>query len=71
MGLHNPVIEVHNQQTGELEYALRINGRSYRPKVFEDGFYRVRIGEPDENRWQEFVDLRLVENGEVIECDFE
>lgn len=69
-GLDNPVIEVHNQQTGELEYALRINGHSYRPKVFEEGTYRVRVGEPDENRWKEFGDLRVSEEGEVIECVF-
>jgi hypothetical protein len=70
-GLDNPVIEVHNQKTGELEYALRIKGRTYRPKVFEDGTYRVRVGEPDENRWQEFGDLTPSDEGEVVVCVFE
>ncbi|MEX2351105.1 MAG: alkaline phosphatase D family protein, partial [Balneolaceae bacterium] len=52
-GLIDPVIQVFRQDTGKLEYALRIKGQSIRPKVYEDGVYRIRVGEPDKNLWKE------------------
>lgn len=69
-GLEDPVIEVLNQDTGELQYALRINGQSFRPKVFDDALYTVRIGDPDLEQWQEHEDLSLDEDGATITCDF-
>jgi alkaline phosphatase D len=56
-GLLNPVIQVFNQQSGELVYALRIKGHSFRPKVYENSQYRVRVGEPDKNIWREHQNL--------------
>jgi alkaline phosphatase D len=57
-GLTDPVIQVFRQETGKLEYSLRIKGQSIRPKVYEDGVYRVRIGEPDKNIWKEYDNLQ-------------
>jgi hypothetical protein len=37
------VVKVHAQDTGELVYALRIHGRSFDPKVFRAGRYRVSV----------------------------
>lgn len=76
-GLTDPVIQVYRQETGELEYALRIKGQTVRPKVYEDGQYRVRVGEPDKNLWKEYDNLRpagtnnqLGEN-RTIKCSFD
>ena len=40
----NPVIQVVNEATKETVYSLRIVGKSYTPKVFENGTYTIRVG---------------------------
>jgi hypothetical protein len=54
-----------------MVYTLRINGTSYRPKVFERGRYTLRVGEGDAIRV--FVGVEAVEPGETatIEVAFE
>ena len=46
-GLMDPVIHVIHEGTGELVYALRIKGDSFRPRVFEYGTYSVIVSDPD------------------------
>ena len=41
----NPVIQIIDESTGEIVYTIRIKGTSYRPKVFREGSYTVRVGE--------------------------
>jgi hypothetical protein len=45
-GLSNPVFQVIDEASGEIVYTLRIKGTSFRPKVFREGMYTVKIGEP-------------------------
>ncbi|MDX1617341.1 MAG: alkaline phosphatase D family protein, partial [Balneolaceae bacterium] len=52
-GMEQPVVELYNRSTGELVYALRIEGRTFRAKVFDAGPHRVRVGDPDRGRWKE------------------
>jgi hypothetical protein len=48
VGLTDPVVQVIEESTGELVYALRIQGTSFRPKVFAEGRYTIHIGDqPD------------------------
>jgi alkaline phosphatase D len=56
-GLINPVVQVYRQQTGEMVYALRINGQTFQPKVFGSGLYTLKIGEPDSKAWKEIQDI--------------
>jgi len=42
-GAEDPVVTVIDDATGQLVYALRIQGRTFRPKVFADGTYSVRV----------------------------
>lgn len=56
-GMTDPVMELYDQQTEELVYALRIKGRNFRPKVFGKGPYTIRIGDPDLDQWQEYRDV--------------
>ena len=42
----NPVVQVIAEATGEVVYTLRIQGQSFRPKVFAPGRYTLHIGEP-------------------------
>ena len=48
VGLTDPVVQVIEESTGELVYALRTKGTSFRPKVFAEGRYTIQIGDqPD------------------------
>ncbi|MBI1903839.1 MAG: alkaline phosphatase D family protein [Planctomycetia bacterium] len=52
-GMENPVVQIVDDQTGEIVYTLRIRGTVFRPKVFEAAAnYTVRIGDPDRGRMQ-------------------
>ena len=44
-GMTNPVIQVIDESNDEIVYTLRINGTSYRPKVFKKGKYTVKVGQ--------------------------
>lgn len=44
-GMTNPVVQVVSEKTGETVYAVRIKGNTFRPFVFEQGKYTVRVGE--------------------------
>ncbi|HCC70438.1 MAG TPA: hypothetical protein DEQ09_04715 [Bacteroidales bacterium] len=56
-GIDNPVIRIYRERTGEMIYALRINGNTFQPKAFAYGNYTIEIGEPDTGTWQKFEGL--------------
>ena len=41
----NQVVQIINETNNEVVYTLRINGNSFKPKVFEIGSYTIKIGE--------------------------
>ncbi len=56
-GMQAPVIQVIDQRDQSVLYTVRIQGSSFRPKVFAEGLYSLRVGEqPD--RMQTFRDLK-------------
>jgi alkaline phosphatase D len=57
IGMTDPVIQVLSS-SGDLVYALRVAGTSFRPKVFEPGLYTVQIGDPDRGGFVTLTDLR-------------
>lgn len=44
-GMKNPVVQIIDDANGEVVYTLRINGTVFRPKVFHEGAYTIKIGE--------------------------
>ncbi len=42
-----PVIEIINENNNELVYAIRVNSKSYQPKVFEKGTYTIKVSNPE------------------------
>jgi hypothetical protein len=44
------VVQIVDEGSGDTVYTLRINGREFRPKVFKEGTYAVRVGERDDRR---------------------
>jgi hypothetical protein len=48
----NPVVKVINEASGETEYSLRLRGNRFRPHVFENGTYTVRLSVPEQGKTQ-------------------
>ena len=44
-GMTDPVVQVIDQTNGEIVYTIRIKGKSFRPKVFKEGKYTLKVGE--------------------------
>lgn len=69
-GLLNPVVQIYNESTEELEYSLRINRTTFKPKIFDTkSTYRLQVGEPDKNLWKEFENISIGDNGPLV-CTF-
>ena len=51
-GNPDPVVEITNQRTGELEYIVRIKGNEYDPKVFSEDTFSIRVGYPEQEIWK-------------------
>lgn len=46
-GMTSPVVQVIDESSDEVIYTLRINTASFRPKVFKEGSYTIKVGEPE------------------------
>jgi len=44
-GISNPVVQVVNEADDKVVYTLRIKGGVFRPKVFREGSYTIRVGD--------------------------
>ncbi|MGH8019345.1 MAG: alkaline phosphatase D family protein [Opitutaceae bacterium] len=56
-GIEKPVVEVIDDRSGELVYALRVASLEFQPHVFAPGRYTVRISEPETGRSKELTAL--------------
>jgi len=43
-GLEDPVVQVIDEADGQPVYTIRIKGSEFRPKVFREGIYTIRVG---------------------------
>ena len=57
--LNKPVIKVYNQRNDELVYAIRAKDNSFRPWVFQEGTYTIKIGDPDTNKWKTYINQTI------------
>jgi hypothetical protein len=70
-GMHEPVVQVVEEASGEVVYTLRIQRPSeatpFRPSVFALGRYTLRVGEPGTARWRSIphVEARVEDPGEL------
>lgn len=58
VGVTNPVLEVLDARTNESLYTVRMKGRTYKPRVFAEGVYTIRISDPDKAMVKEFKNIR-------------
>jgi len=57
-GMRNPIVQVIDESNNEIIYTLRINGTSYRPKVFKKGKYTVKVGQLDTGKMKTLEGIR-------------
>jgi hypothetical protein len=50
-GTTDPMVQVVDEAGGEVVYTQRIRGREFRPPVYEEGTYTLRVG--DDTDWRE------------------
>ncbi len=60
-GEPDPVVEIINEVTGELEYSVRIKGKEFEPWVFSEDLFTVRVGYPETGEWQETENVETLE----------
>ena len=57
-GTTDPVVQVIDQETGKIVYNLRIEGTAFTPKVFTDGTYILKVGDPPKIPFKTIKHLR-------------
>jgi alkaline phosphatase D len=65
-GTKQPLIEVTDQVSGELVYALRVAEPKFRPHVFAAGKYTVRVSDPDTGKASEVKNLEMSDKARAI-----
>ena len=46
----NPVVQIIDESDSSIVYTLRINGNSFRPKVFKAGKYTIKISNDQKSK---------------------
>ncbi len=41
--IEDPIIEINDEKTGELAYCVRILGNEFRPKVFKQSSFGIKL----------------------------
>jgi hypothetical protein len=65
-GTKNPVVQVIDEATGAIVYTLRINGQTFRPKVFADSRYTVKVGDGTKENTKSLTGLSVLPNGKSV-----
>ena len=63
-GMIDPVVQVIDESNNEIVYTLRIKGTSFKPKVFKNGLYTVKVGEPNTEKFKIFNHIKSVSESE-------
>jgi phosphodiesterase/alkaline phosphatase D-like protein len=61
IGMNDPVVQVIDELNGEIIYTLRIKGASFRPKVFKNGIYKIKVGEPKTEKFKTIEHLQSIQ----------
>lgn len=71
-GMTDPVVQVIDEANSEIVYTIRIEGTSFRPKVFKAGKYTVKVGEQSSGRMKTLKSVQSIAPGEsqTIEVSF-
>lgn len=66
----NPVVQVVDDENNEILYTFRIQGTSFKPKVFREGSYTVKAGANRPDTWSKEGLIPAMEQTSIIEANF-
>ena len=70
-GARDPVLQVIDESSGEIIYAVRIRGTTFRPKVFKSGRYTLKVSDSETERLRTFEDVEAtLKNDERLAVEF-
>lgn len=71
-GMTEPVVQIIDDAKGGVVYTLRIKGKTFRPKVFKDGIYTVKVGESGTAKMRTLKGVQSVtaESDSTLEVNF-
>jgi hypothetical protein len=64
-GMTNPVVQIIDESNDEIVYTLRINGTSFRPKIFKTGKYTIKVGQQGTRQMKTLTGIQPVKAGET------
>jgi len=65
-GLDKPVFQIIDESDNEIVYTFRTNSDGYGAKVFKDGSYTVKVGEPGTDKMRTWTGLRPLPPGKAL-----
>ena len=71
-GMRNPVVQVIEESSGQTVYTIRSKDASFRPQVYKEGKYTVRIGAPETDQIKTLTGLRSTPSApsRIVEITF-
>jgi len=69
-GTQNPVVQVIDEYLNEIVYTIRIQGTTWRPKVFREATYTIRVGEGDAVKVLTGIESTTAAEHRVLDVDF-
>ena len=57
-GITDTVFQVINEKNNEIVYTIRIKENIFRPKVFKEGLYTIKAGNPDNGKMKFFKNIQ-------------
>jgi hypothetical protein len=70
-GGKDPLVQLINEDNGQIEYALRIKGNRFRPKVFTAGKYSLKIGVSEAGKEKTLTGLEMAKDeNESVRVNF-
>ncbi len=70
-GQTSPVVQIIDESNAEIVYTIRINGTSFRPRVFREGAYTIKVGEGEELKTFRNIESIGLEQDITIEVNLE
>jgi alkaline phosphatase D len=68
-GPEDPVVRITNENSGEMEYMVRIKGHSFTPKVFSNDDFTIEIGYPEVDQWKKYNGVKPLKESEKKEIN--
>ncbi len=70
-GAKMPLLQIYNEKSGELEYAIRLKSGSYKPKVFSNDSFMINLTDSSSGKKISMGQLKISEgNEEPLIFDF-